>query len=122
KPYNILAKATRGEIRQVFHRSQIVITIKSHGGVLIIQRYDRSDWRVGLLQYLYSPKGARGRPTNHEERDADARQQIVGPWAGSVMVPQRWDFCGVINPLLFEGRALVIKGANEVENAEANSK
>ncbi|RRT46348.1 hypothetical protein B296_00042221 [Ensete ventricosum] len=40
-------------------RSQIASTSESHGGDLIIQRYDRSDWRVGLLQYLYSLKGAR---------------------------------------------------------------
>ncbi|RZS03132.1 hypothetical protein BHM03_00033261 [Ensete ventricosum] len=46
------------------------------------------------------PQFPRGGPTNHEERDAYARQQIVGPWAGSVMVPQRRDFHGVIDPLL----------------------
>ncbi|RWW39539.1 hypothetical protein BHE74_00055123 [Ensete ventricosum] len=39
-------------------------------------------------------------PTEREERDTDARQRIVGPWAGSVMVPQRQDFRRVIDPLL----------------------
>ncbi|RRT58224.1 hypothetical protein B296_00038710 [Ensete ventricosum] len=45
----------------VYHlgRSQIASTSESHGGDLIIQRYDRSDWRVGLLQCLYSLKGAK---------------------------------------------------------------
>ncbi|RWV94103.1 hypothetical protein GW17_00043393 [Ensete ventricosum] len=40
-------------------RSQIASTSESHGGDLIIQRYDRSDWRVGLLQCSHSLKGAR---------------------------------------------------------------
>ncbi|RWW45774.1 hypothetical protein BHE74_00048357 [Ensete ventricosum] len=58
----------------VYHqgRSQIASTSKSHGGDLIIQRYDRSGWRVGLLQCSHSLKGAR----------------------------QRRDFRGVIDPLL----------------------
>ncbi|RZR80383.1 hypothetical protein BHM03_00006412 [Ensete ventricosum] len=44
----------------VYHRGRILSasTRESHGGDLIIQRYDRSDWRVGLLQCLYSFKGA----------------------------------------------------------------
>ncbi|RWW43070.1 hypothetical protein BHE74_00051309 [Ensete ventricosum] len=41
-----------------------------------------------------------GRPTDRKERDADVRQQIVGLWATSVMVPQRQDFHGVIDLLL----------------------
>ncbi|RRT36158.1 hypothetical protein B296_00048983 [Ensete ventricosum] len=40
-------------------RSQIVSTSESHGGDLIIQKYDRSGWRVGLLQCSHSLKGAR---------------------------------------------------------------
>ncbi|RWW72738.1 hypothetical protein BHE74_00019447 [Ensete ventricosum] len=40
-------------------RSQIASTSESHGGDLIIQRYDRSGWRVGLLQCSHSLKGAR---------------------------------------------------------------
>ncbi|RWV97505.1 hypothetical protein GW17_00039699 [Ensete ventricosum] len=40
-------------------RSQIVSTSESHGGDLILQMYDWSDWRVGLLQCLHSLKGAR---------------------------------------------------------------
>ncbi|RRT50990.1 hypothetical protein B296_00008482 [Ensete ventricosum] len=35
-----------------------------------------------------------------EERDADARQRIVGLWVSNAMVPQRRDFRGVIDPLL----------------------
>ncbi|RWW42915.1 hypothetical protein BHE74_00051481 [Ensete ventricosum] len=44
----------------VYHRgrSRIVRTSEPHGGDLIIQRYDRSDWRVGLLQCSHSLKGA----------------------------------------------------------------
>ncbi|RZR86462.1 hypothetical protein BHM03_00013664, partial [Ensete ventricosum] len=45
----------------VYHRgsSQIASTSESHGGDLIILRYDRSSWRVGLLQCSHSLKGAR---------------------------------------------------------------
>ncbi|RWW54491.1 hypothetical protein BHE74_00038921 [Ensete ventricosum] len=45
----------------VYHRgrSQIASTNESHGGDLIIQRYDRSGWRVGLLQCSHPFKGAR---------------------------------------------------------------
>ncbi|RRT52599.1 hypothetical protein B296_00033961 [Ensete ventricosum] len=44
----------------VYHRgrSQIASISESHGGDLIIQRYDQSGWRVGLLQCLHSFKGA----------------------------------------------------------------
>ncbi|RWV89880.1 hypothetical protein GW17_00047954 [Ensete ventricosum] len=45
----------------VYHRgrSQITSTSESHRGDLIIQRYDWSSWRVGLLQCSHSLKGAR---------------------------------------------------------------
>ncbi|RZR87226.1 hypothetical protein BHM03_00014589 [Ensete ventricosum] len=46
------------------------------------------------------PQCRRGGPTDHKERDADARQRIVGPWIGNAMIPQRRDFRGVIDPLL----------------------
>ncbi|RWV96225.1 hypothetical protein GW17_00041082 [Ensete ventricosum] len=48
-------------MRAMYHRgrSQIASTSESHGGDLIIQRYDRSGWRVGLLQCSHSLKGAR---------------------------------------------------------------
>ncbi|RWW47469.1 hypothetical protein BHE74_00046530, partial [Ensete ventricosum] len=46
----------------------------------------------------------------------------LGHGLGSAIVPQRRDFHGVINPLLSWRKTLVIKGAEEVENAEANSK
>ncbi|RRT33350.1 hypothetical protein B296_00057658 [Ensete ventricosum] len=51
RPYDVLAEATYGEV--------IASTSESHGGDLIIQRYDRSDRRVGLLQWSHSLKGAR---------------------------------------------------------------
>ncbi|RRT32090.1 hypothetical protein B296_00044944 [Ensete ventricosum] len=45
--------------RAVYHRgkSQIISTSESHGGDLIIQMYDRSGWRVRLLQCSHSLKG-----------------------------------------------------------------
>ncbi|RZS26936.1 hypothetical protein BHM03_00060357 [Ensete ventricosum] len=55
----------------VYHRgrSQITSTNESHRGDLIIQRYDWSGWRVGLLQCSHSLMGARqvrgqGRPSS----------------------------------------------------------
>ncbi|RWW47470.1 hypothetical protein BHE74_00046537 [Ensete ventricosum] len=51
----------RQHMGAMYHRgrSQIVSTNESHGGDVIIQRYDRSGWRVGLLQCSHSLKGAR---------------------------------------------------------------
>ncbi|RWW44877.1 hypothetical protein BHE74_00049333 [Ensete ventricosum] len=84
-------------------------------GDLIIQRYDRSDWRVGLLQCSHLFKGARkvrgqGQVVERGEKATtspeglnypkNTRKQIVGPGLGSTMVPQRRDFHGVIDPLL----------------------
>ncbi|RWW17276.1 hypothetical protein GW17_00018802 [Ensete ventricosum] len=45
----------------VYHRvrNRIASTSESHGGDLIIQRYDRSGWRVVLLKCSHSLKGAR---------------------------------------------------------------
>ncbi|RZS01885.1 hypothetical protein BHM03_00031840 [Ensete ventricosum] len=106
RPYDVLAEATHGEVvvrRQAFHmyasklasderlghqlmgavyhqgRSQIVSTSESHGGDLIIQRYDRSDWRVRLLQCSHSLKEARqvrgqSRECSTKER---SRQYVV---------------------------------------------
>ncbi|RZS21006.1 hypothetical protein BHM03_00053587 [Ensete ventricosum] len=109
--YEVLAEATHGEVvvrRQVFGvyasklasdeslghqhmgamyhrgRSQIASTSESHGGDLIIQRYYQSGWRVGLLQYSHSLKGAR---------------QVKGQG-------RRRDFCGVIDPLLLWGESI----------------
>ncbi|RZS05250.1 hypothetical protein BHM03_00035739 [Ensete ventricosum] len=56
-------------------RSQIASTSESHGGNLIIQRYDQSGWRVGLLQCSHSLKGAwqvRG-----QGRDTVVLKQVV---------------------------------------------
>ncbi|RZS07738.1 hypothetical protein BHM03_00038617 [Ensete ventricosum] len=49
----------------VYHRvrNRIASTSESHGGDLIIQRYDRSGWRVVLLKCSHSLKGAR-QPSN----------------------------------------------------------
>ncbi|RZR87186.1 hypothetical protein BHM03_00014546 [Ensete ventricosum] len=51
----------RQYMRAVYHQwsSQIASTSESYGGDSIIPRYDRSSWRVGLLQCSHSLKGAR---------------------------------------------------------------
>ncbi|RWW90075.1 hypothetical protein BHE74_00000781 [Ensete ventricosum] len=59
----------------------------------LLCRYDRSNWRVGRLQCLYSFKGARGRT-----------------------------FVELSIPCSHGGRVLVVKGVEEVENVEAKSK
>ncbi|RWW13113.1 hypothetical protein GW17_00023191 [Ensete ventricosum] len=59
----------------------------------------------------------RGGSTNREERNVDARQRILGPWA--------WQHHATVEvglPCSYGGRALIVKGIEEVENAEANSK
>ncbi|RWW54516.1 hypothetical protein BHE74_00038894 [Ensete ventricosum] len=97
-------------------RSQIASTNESHGGDLIIQRYDRSDLRVGLLQYLYSLK--RVRQVRGQGRATDSRAM------GLAMLWYRKDRTFVESSIPFShgGRSLVIKEAEELENAEANSK
>ncbi|RWW60013.1 hypothetical protein BHE74_00033022 [Ensete ventricosum] len=69
----------------VYHRGRILSasTRESNGGELIIQRYDRSDWRVGLLQCLYSLKGVRqvrgqGRVKQVVERGEEATTSLEG--------------------------------------------
>ncbi|RZS14842.1 hypothetical protein BHM03_00046591 [Ensete ventricosum] len=101
RPYKVLAEATHGEVVGQDHakRSQIASTSESHGGDLIIQRYDRSSWRVRLLQCSYSLKEAQ------QVRGQGRRRSVES----SI-------------PCSHGGRALVVKGAEEVENAKANSK
>ncbi|RRT66142.1 hypothetical protein B296_00002553 [Ensete ventricosum] len=99
----------------VYHRgrSHIASNSESHGGDLIIQRYNRSGWRVGLLQCSHSFKGARqvrgqGRMRIYRSRrkgrrckTTDSRAMgLAGPWIGNAMVPHRRDFREVIDPLL----------------------
>ncbi|RWW27829.1 hypothetical protein GW17_00007725 [Ensete ventricosum] len=109
----------------VYHRgrSQIASTSEAHGGDLIIQRYDQSDWRVGLLQCSHSLKGAqqvRGQSRNCWE-DTVVSKQVVERGEEATTSPvglsypkakhrlkRRWtrrsatrrDFRGVIDPLL----------------------
>ncbi|RRT60321.1 hypothetical protein B296_00045070 [Ensete ventricosum] len=83
-----------------------------------------------MLQYLYSLKGAqlvRGQGRWNYSKNTEvlkqgakgtnARQQIVTPWyrRGGTSVESSI-------PCSHKGRALVVKGAEEVENTEANSK
>ncbi|RZS22859.1 hypothetical protein BHM03_00055695 [Ensete ventricosum] len=88
----------------VYHRgrSQIASTSESHGGDLFIQRYDRSGWRGGLLQCKATDSRAMG---------------LAAPWyrRGGTSVESSI-------PCSHGRRALVVKGAKEVENAKANSK
>ncbi|RRT52111.1 hypothetical protein B296_00037950 [Ensete ventricosum] len=79
-------------------RSQIASTSESHGGDLIIQRYDQSDWRVGCLSAHICLR----EPGKSEDK-AETSVEISIPYSHG-------------------GRALIIKGTEEVENAEANSK
>ncbi|RRT71981.1 hypothetical protein B296_00020089 [Ensete ventricosum] len=69
-------------MRVVYHQgsSQIVSTSESHGGDLIILRYDRSSWRVGLLHYSHSLKGARQVKGQSRvvERGDEATTSLVG--------------------------------------------
>ncbi|RWW79998.1 hypothetical protein BHE74_00011676 [Ensete ventricosum] len=67
----------------VYHRgrSQIASISESHGGDLIIQRYDQSGWRVGLLQCLHSFKGAqqvRGQGRVSEVAIKEAKENRIG--------------------------------------------
>ncbi|RWW28293.1 hypothetical protein GW17_00007243 [Ensete ventricosum] len=81
----------------VYHRgrSQIASTSESHGGDLIIQRYDRSNWRVGLLQSSHSFKGAqqvRGQD-RVVERDEEATTSSKGlsyPKRAKCRLERRW--------------------------------
>ncbi|RRT73869.1 hypothetical protein B296_00014007 [Ensete ventricosum] len=61
--------------------------------------------------------------TDHDERDVDAKQQIVGPWLGKAPWYRRGGTSVESSiPCSYRWRALVMKGAEEVENTEANSK
>ncbi|RRT62723.1 hypothetical protein B296_00018334 [Ensete ventricosum] len=109
-------------------------TSESHGGDLIIQRYDQSDWRVGLFQCLYSFKGARqvrgqarlpkSKASVIKEVDSEERHNAI---EADLLIAKKGTQRGETSvessiPCSHGGRALVVKGAEEVENAEANSK
>ncbi|RRT45913.1 hypothetical protein B296_00048691 [Ensete ventricosum] len=135
---------------------------------VVLQRrvfmYDRSDWRVGLLQCSHSLKGARqvreqGRVVEKGEEVTTslvglnypkAKRRLERRTRRSTTVPQRRIYrsrrnrCKVTNSRAMglttpwyrrggtsvessilcshRGRALVIKGVEEVENTKANSK
>ncbi|RWW54157.1 hypothetical protein BHE74_00039277 [Ensete ventricosum] len=63
-----------------------------------------------------------GGSTDSEERDADARQQIVGPWVrqrhGTAHAGLPWSYQSFAH---MKGERLVMKGIEEVENAKENS-
>ncbi|RWW76698.1 hypothetical protein BHE74_00015196 [Ensete ventricosum] len=119
----------RQHMGAVYHRgsSQIASTSESHGGDLIILRYDRSSWRVGLLQCSHSLKGTRRvrGQSRVVERGEEATTSPVG--LNYPKVKHRLEMRGETSvespiPCSHRGRALVVKGAEEVENAKANSK
>ncbi|RWW62505.1 hypothetical protein BHE74_00030358, partial [Ensete ventricosum] len=164
-PHGLDESLGRQHMGAVYHRgsSQIASTSESHGGDLIILRYDRSSWRVGLLQCSHSLKGARQvrGQSRVVERGEEATTSPVGlsypkakrrlerRWTRrSTTVPQRriyrsrrkgcrckstdsramglaapWYRRGGTSvessiPCSHGGRALVAKGAKEVENAK----
>ncbi|RZR91644.1 hypothetical protein BHM03_00019810, partial [Ensete ventricosum] len=105
----------------VYHResSQIASNSESHGGDLIILRFDRSSWRVELLQCSHSLKGARqvrgqGRKGRRCKTTDSRAMGLVAPWyrRGGTSVESSI-------PCSHGERALVVKGAEEVENAKA---
>ncbi|RWW59628.1 hypothetical protein BHE74_00033419 [Ensete ventricosum] len=82
-------------------------------GDLIIQRYDRSDWRVRLIQCSHSLKGVRqvrglGRVVERGEEAMTSLEGLSYPKAKR-RSKRRWT-------------RNIVKGAEEVENADANSK
>ncbi|RWW11040.1 hypothetical protein GW17_00025376 [Ensete ventricosum] len=100
-------------MRVVYHRgrSQIGSTSESHRGNLIIQKYNRSDLRVRLLQCLYSLKGAP--QVKGQSRNTEVLKQVVERGEEATMSPEglsypkakhrserRRDFRGVIDSLL----------------------
>ncbi|RZR94315.1 hypothetical protein BHM03_00022989 [Ensete ventricosum] len=112
-------------MRAVYHRgrSQIASTSESHGGDLIIQRYDQSGWRVGLLQCSHSLKEAR--QVRGQSRRKGCRCKVTNSRAICLAAP--WYRRGGTSvelsiPCSHGERALVVKEAEEVENAKANSK
>ncbi|RRT66924.1 hypothetical protein B296_00008625 [Ensete ventricosum] len=123
--------------------SQIASTSESHRGDLIIQRYDRSGWRVRLFQCSHSLKGAqqvreqdrvvkRGEEATTSPVELSypkAKYRLERRWTRrSTTVPQRRiyrsgrTYVESSIPCSHGGRALVVKGAEEVENAKANFK
>ncbi|RWW29475.1 hypothetical protein GW17_00005999 [Ensete ventricosum] len=97
-------------------RSQIVSISESYRGGLIIQRYGRSDWDYFSAHIrLREPDKSKDKA---ECKVTDSRAMgLAAPW-----------YCrggtSVESSILCShgGRALVVKGAEEVENAWANSK
>ncbi|RWW74643.1 hypothetical protein BHE74_00017429 [Ensete ventricosum] len=67
----------RQHMEAVYHQGsgQIASTSESHGGDLIILRYDRSSWRVGLLQCSHSLKGAR--PVKGQSRVVERGKEVT---------------------------------------------
>ncbi|RZR74784.1 hypothetical protein BHM03_00043392 [Ensete ventricosum] len=107
-------------MRVVYHRgrSQIASISESHGGDLTIQRYDRSGWRVGLLQCSHSFKGAGKSEDKAECKATDSRTMgLAAPWyhRGETSMES-------LIPCSHGGRALDVKGVEKVKNVEANSK
>ncbi|RRT53870.1 hypothetical protein B296_00024428 [Ensete ventricosum] len=67
--------------------------------------------------YDKSEDKAEGRSTDYEERDVNVRQKIIVPW-----YRRRGTSVELSIPYSYGGRALVVKGAKEIENAKANYK
>ncbi|RRT85584.1 hypothetical protein B296_00001130 [Ensete ventricosum] len=75
----------------VYYRGRIPsATSESHGWDLIIQMYDQSDWRVGLLQCLYLLKGVRqARGQGRRESIGRKRGREGGECRDKLQVPRQ---------------------------------
>ncbi|RRT35268.1 hypothetical protein B296_00042481 [Ensete ventricosum] len=129
RPYDLLVEATHGEIVVRVHHTNLIAMEMTLGGdmvqLIVVEWFEaiQHTWEKSCEGRDHAKRGSatqkrsvgqkggglggvpqchRGGSTDREERDADARQRIVGPWA--------WQHYGTA------GSALVVKGAEEVEN------
>ncbi|RRT32645.1 hypothetical protein B296_00032291 [Ensete ventricosum] len=102
-------------MRAVYHRgsSQIVSTNESHGGDMIILRWWTRRSITVPQRWIY-----RSRRKGCICKSTDSRAMgLATPW-----YRRGGTFVKSLIPFSHGGRALVVKGAEEVENAKANSK
>ncbi|RZR77606.1 hypothetical protein BHM03_00002718 [Ensete ventricosum] len=90
-------------MRTVYHKGEFRLQVQvTPMGDLIIQRYDQSNWRVGLLQRLYLHKGARqvigqGRVVKRDEEATTNPEGLNYPKA-KCRSERRWTKRSVILP------------------------
>ncbi|RWV92936.1 hypothetical protein GW17_00044644 [Ensete ventricosum] len=85
---------------------------------MVLKRYDQGSWRVGLLYCLNLLKEPDKSKDKAECKTTDSRAMgLVAPWYHKGRT-----FMELSILCSYGGRALVMKGVEEVKNAEANSK